>query len=135
MMLGLCQVVAAGQVALLPGLREPRRRVNQFLLPDPRKDGGHGVVGREPVLGKNTGAERLTRHVVGYLIEAPLFIPGTTVACFFETSEGPVTLQASLEQPNYAYFANAELPKLLTRPMGQAAGTLGVSTVTLSGIR
>jgi hypothetical protein len=40
-----------------------------------------------------------------------------------------------LEQPNYAYFANAELPKLLTRPMGQAAGTLGVSTVTLSGIR
>ena len=40
-----------------------------------------------------------------------------------------------LEQPNYAYFANAELPKLLTRPMGQAAGTLGTSTVTLSGIR
>ena len=40
-----------------------------------------------------------------------------------------------LEQPNYAYFANAELPKLLTRPMGQAAGTLGVSTVALSGIR
>jgi SLA1 homology domain 1, SHD1/WD40-like Beta Propeller Repeat len=40
-----------------------------------------------------------------------------------------------LEQPNYSYFANAELPKLLTRPMGQAAGTLGVSTVTLSGIR
>jgi hypothetical protein len=88
MMLGPCQVVAAGHVALLPGLREPRRRVNQFLLPDPPKDGGHGVVGREPVLGKNTGAERLTRHVVGYLIEAPLFIPGTTVVCFFETSKG-----------------------------------------------
>ena len=54
---------------------------------------------------------------------------GVTVA-----AGSPVTLQASLEQPNYAYFANAELPKLLTRPMGQAAGTLGVSTVTLSGI-
>ena len=39
------------------------------------------------------------------------------------------------EQPNYAYFANAELPKLLTRPTGQGAGTLGVSQVTLSGIR
>ena len=40
-----------------------------------------------------------------------------------------------LEQPNYAYFADAELPKLLTRPMAGAAGTLGVSSVTLSGIR
>jgi hypothetical protein len=40
-----------------------------------------------------------------------------------------------LEQPNYAYFLTAELPKLLTRPMGQAAGTLGASTVSLSGIR
>ena len=38
------------------------------------------------------------------------------------------------EQPNYGYFQNAELPKLLTRPMGQAAGTLGVSTLTTSGI-
>ena len=40
-----------------------------------------------------------------------------------------------LEQPNYAYFADAELPKLLTRPMAGAAGTLGVSSVTLSGLR
>ena len=55
---------------------------------------------------------------------------GVTVA-----AGSPVTLQASLEQPNYAYFAKAELPKLLTRTMGQAAGTLGVSTVALSGIR
>ena len=39
------------------------------------------------------------------------------------------------EQPNYTYFANAELPKLLTRPNGQGAGTLGVSQVTLSGVR
>ena len=39
------------------------------------------------------------------------------------------------EQPNYAYFANAELPKLLTRPTGQGTGTLGASQVTLSGIR
>jgi SLA1 homology domain 1, SHD1 len=40
-----------------------------------------------------------------------------------------------LEQPNYAYFANLELPKLVTRPTGQGSGTLGVSTVTLAGIR
>jgi hypothetical protein len=39
------------------------------------------------------------------------------------------------EQPNYAYFGTAELPKLVTRPTGQGAGTLGVSQVTLSGIR
>jgi hypothetical protein len=39
------------------------------------------------------------------------------------------------EQPNYAYFANAELPKLVTRPTGQSSGTLGVSTVTAMGIR
>ncbi len=40
-----------------------------------------------------------------------------------------------LEQPNYGYFGFAELPKLLTRPMGQAGGTLGTSMVSLSGIR
>jgi hypothetical protein len=40
-----------------------------------------------------------------------------------------------LEQPNYVYFVSAELPKLLTKPMGQASGTLGTSTVTVSGIR
>jgi len=39
------------------------------------------------------------------------------------------------EQPNYAYFGNTELPKLLTRPTGQGSGALGVSQVTLSGIR
>ena len=40
------------------------------------------------------------------------------------------------ELPNYGYFANAELPKLLTRPTGQGnSGTLGVSQVTLAGIR
>ena len=59
---------------------------------------------------------------------------------FFEVAqlkEGE-TLQdhvRKLEQPNYAYFGSAELPKLLTRPMGQAAGTLGTSNVSLSGIR
>ena len=39
------------------------------------------------------------------------------------------------EQPNYQFFGNTELPKLLTRPTGQGAGTLGVSQVSLSGIR
>jgi hypothetical protein len=39
------------------------------------------------------------------------------------------------EEPNYKYFGNTELPKLLTRPTGQGSGTLGVSQVTLSGIR
>ncbi len=39
------------------------------------------------------------------------------------------------ELPNYKYFANAELPKMLTRPTGQNAGVLGTSQVSLSGIR
>ncbi len=39
------------------------------------------------------------------------------------------------DQPNYAYFGKAELPKLVTRPNGQGSGTLGISQVTLSGIR
>jgi hypothetical protein len=39
------------------------------------------------------------------------------------------------EQPNYAYFAHVELPKLVTRPTGQGSGALGTSMVTLAGIR
>lgn len=41
----------------------------------------------------------------------------------------------NFEKPNYRYFLNAELPKYLTRPTGQAGGTLGSSMVSLSGIR
>ncbi len=37
------------------------------------------------------------------------------------------------EKPNYAYFGRVELPKLLTRPTGQA--TLGTSQVSLAGVR
>jgi SLA1 homology domain 1, SHD1 len=39
------------------------------------------------------------------------------------------------EQPNYQYFGNVELPKLLTRPTGNGAGTMGISQVTTSGVR
>src|SRR5262249_49715677 len=39
------------------------------------------------------------------------------------------------EKPNYAYFGKVELPKLLTRPTGSGPGTLGVSQVTLAGVR
>lgn len=39
------------------------------------------------------------------------------------------------QQPNYTYFQRVELPKLVTRPTGQFAGTLGTSNVTTSGIR
>ena len=47
--LGLGQVAAAGHAALVPGLRDPWRRVNQLLLQGPRKDGARvfaGLVGR-----------------------------------------------------------------------------------------
>ena len=47
--LGLGQVVAAGDVALVPGPGEPRRRVDQLLLPGPVEDGAEvlaGLVGR-----------------------------------------------------------------------------------------
>ncbi len=39
------------------------------------------------------------------------------------------------EQPNYKYFGNVEFPKLLTKPTGSGAGTLGVSQVTVAGVR
>jgi hypothetical protein len=55
---GLGQVVAAGHVALLPGLREPRRRVNQFLLPGPRKDGAEVLAG---LVGSTTGIRPFIR--------------------------------------------------------------------------
>lgn len=39
------------------------------------------------------------------------------------------------EQPNYQYFGNVELPKLLTKPSGNNAGTMGMSQVSTSGVR
>src|SRR5262245_49906752 len=47
--LGLRQVVSAGDVALVPGPGEPRRCVDQLLLPGPVEDGAEvlaGLVGR-----------------------------------------------------------------------------------------
>src|SRR5262249_22575798 len=47
--LGLGQVVSAGDVALVPGRREPWRRVDLLLLPGPIKDRAEvlaGLVGR-----------------------------------------------------------------------------------------
>ena len=43
--LGLGQVVAAGHVALVPGPGEPRRRLDQLLLPGPREDGAEVLAG------------------------------------------------------------------------------------------
>ena len=52
--LGLGQVVAAGDVALLPGPGEPGRRLDQLLLPGPGEDGAEvlaGLVGRAARVG------------------------------------------------------------------------------------
>ena len=43
--LGLGQVVSAGDVALVPGRGEPRRRVDQLLLPGPGEDGAEVLAG------------------------------------------------------------------------------------------
>ena len=63
--LGLGEVVAASDVALVPGPGEPRRRIDQFLLPGPTEDGAEmlaGLVGRAArVLPRMAVPEALTR--------------------------------------------------------------------------
>ncbi|WP_165250580.1 SHD1 domain-containing protein [Paludisphaera soli] len=39
------------------------------------------------------------------------------------------------EQPNYAFFENVELPRLLARPGPSGSSTLGVSQVSTAGVR
>jgi hypothetical protein len=37
--LGLDEVMATGEIAVVPGPGEPRRRVNELMLPGPQQDG------------------------------------------------------------------------------------------------
>jgi hypothetical protein len=63
--LGLGQVVAAGDVALLIWAREPRGRLDQLLLPGPRQDGAEVLAG---LVGGATG-------VIASIRDGPLVDP------------------------------------------------------------
>ena len=96
--LRLGQVVSAGHVALLPGLGEPRRRVDQFLLPGPREDGAQvfaglvrGATGVRPFLGDGTLVDPV-QELADVL--APQFLDRDAAAPLLPLPEGREVLVA-----------------------------------------
>ena len=104
--LGLGQVVAAGDVALVPGPGEPRRRLDQLLLPGPGEDGAEvlaGLVGRAARVG-------------------PLVLDGLLVDPVEELADvlAPQLLDRAAAAPPLPLPDGREV--LVARPAGQALG-------------
>ena len=96
--LGLGQVVSAGDVALVPGRGEPRRRVDQLLLPGPVEDGAEVLAG---LVGRAAGVLSLIRD--GLLVDpveeladvlAPQLLDGDAAAPLLPLPEGREVLVA-----------------------------------------
>jgi hypothetical protein len=57
---------------------------------------------------------------------------------FHLRTEGDESLQEAVkrhEKPSYGFFGNLQIPKMLAKPTGSAGKTLGLSTVTPTGLR